>query len=71
MWKVLHCLCVANRLFYYGSHDSVAVIMQGLNSVGGAGEGVASEDMMKKQYEMMYMFGAVMASSCSKVSQMI
>ena len=31
--------------------------------MGGAGEGVASEDMMKIQYEMLHMFGAVMAGS--------
>ena len=69
MWKVLHGLCVANRLFDYGSRDPVAVIVQGLNSVGGAEENVVSEDMLKTQYEMVQMFGAAMASS--KVSQMI
>ena len=31
--------------------------------MGGAGEGVASEDMMDIQYEMLHMFGAVMAGS--------
>ena len=50
---------LCNRLFDYGSLDPVVVTMQGLNSVGRSGEGIASEDIMKIQYEMVHMLGAV------------
>ena len=58
-------LYLCDSLFDYGPSDHVVVTVQvsTVQELDGLGEGVASKDMMKIRYEMVYMFGAAMAGS--------